>query len=117
MFSVNVLHPVRGEKGWVRVPVRKTPQGKFIWDPVNEGVYYLEWYEDGKRRRATAGTSPAEVLEARRRKILELRIFRPYPPIKNKYGWLRSRVFQEVWITNFACVAREEACAEPAFGV
>ena len=73
MFSVNVLHPVRGEKGWVRVPVRKTPQGKFIWDRVNEGVYYLEWYEDGKRRRATAGTSPAEVLEARCRKILELK--------------------------------------------
>src|SRR5437660_9825600 len=73
MFSVNVLQRVRTENGWVRVPVRKTPQGKFVWDRAENGVYYLEWYEDGKRRRASAGTRPAEVLEARRRKILELK--------------------------------------------
>ena len=70
MFSVNVLHRVRTDSGWVRVPVRKTPQGKFVWDRSQSGVYYLEWYEDGKRRRATAGVTPSEVLEARRRKIL-----------------------------------------------
>lgn len=73
MFSVNVLHRVRTDSGWVRVPVRKTPQGKFVWDRSQPGVYYLEWYEDGKRRRATAGVTPSEVLEARRRKILELK--------------------------------------------
>jgi integrase len=73
MFSVNVLYRVRTEAGWVRFPVRKTPQGKFVWDGSQKGVYYLEWYEDGKRRRATAGTTPAEVLAARRRKILELK--------------------------------------------
>ncbi len=32
-----------------------------------------EWYEDRKRRRERAGTRPAEVLEARRRKVLELK--------------------------------------------
>jgi len=44
-----------------------------VWDRAESGVYYLQWYEDGKRRRASAGTRPAEVLEARRRKIFELK--------------------------------------------
>src|SRR5713226_4051806 len=73
MFSVNLLQRVRTEKGWVRIPVRKAARGKFIWDRSENGAYYLEWYEDGKRRRARAGVRPAEVLEARRRKILELK--------------------------------------------
>src|SRR5713226_9058116 len=73
MFSVNVLRRVRTEKGWVRVPVRRTPRGKYVWDTSTPGTYYLEWYEDGKRRRKPAGIRPADVLEARRRKILELK--------------------------------------------
>jgi len=73
MFSVNVLLRVRSDKGWVRVPVLKTPKGKLIWDNPDHGVYYLEWYENGKRKRKPAGVHPAEVLEARRRKILELK--------------------------------------------
>lgn len=73
MFSVNLLLRVRRENGWVRIPVRKTPKGKFIWDNEEGGIYYLEWYEDAKRRRQTAGIRPAEVLAARRRKILELK--------------------------------------------
>ena len=85
MFSVNVLLRTHTEKGWVRVPVRKTAKGKFIWDNPNGGIYYLEWYEDGKRKRQSAGVQPAEILEARRRKILELKgraveDGRPVPP-------------------------------------
>jgi integrase/recombinase XerD len=44
-----------------------------VWDRNDTGAYYLEWYEDGKRKRKPAGIRPAEVLEARRRKILELK--------------------------------------------
>ena len=71
MFSVNVVLRVRTEKGWVRCPVRKTAKGKIIWDNPNGGIYYLEWYENGQRKRHSAGVQPAEVLEARRCKILE----------------------------------------------
>ena len=53
-------------------PVRKTPRGKFVWDRTNR-AYYREWYEDGKRKRKPAGILPAGALEARRRKILELK--------------------------------------------
>lgn len=73
MYRVNVLLYARGDDGWKFQPVRKTPRGKFVWDRTENGTFYLEWYEDGKRRRARAGTRPAEVLEARRRKILELK--------------------------------------------
>jgi site-specific recombinase XerD len=73
MFSVNVVLRTRTPKGWVRIPVRKTAKGKFIWDNPDGGIYYLEWYEDGKRKRHSAGVRPAEILEARRRKILELK--------------------------------------------
>jgi hypothetical protein len=58
MFSVNVLLRTHTDKGWVRVPVRKTAKGKFIWDNPNGGIYYLEWYEDGKRKRQSAGVQP-----------------------------------------------------------
>jgi len=73
MFNVNLLLYARGEDGWKFQPVRKTPHGKFVWDRADGGTYYLEWYEDRKRRRERAGTRPAEVLEARRRKVLELK--------------------------------------------
>ncbi|SRR6266849_6723178 len=73
MYRVNLLLYMRGENGWKFQPVRKTPHGKFVWDRSETGAYYLEWYEDGKRRRKPAGIRPADVLEARRRKILELK--------------------------------------------
>jgi integrase len=69
----HLLLYARVDNGWKFQPVRKTSQGKFVWDRSDNGAYYLEWNEDGSRRRARAGTSPAEVLEARRRKILELK--------------------------------------------
>ena len=37
-----------------------------------EGRYLIEWREGGKRLRAAAGGTPAEALEAQRRKRLEL---------------------------------------------
>jgi len=73
MFKVNVLVYERTDDGWKFRPVRKTPKGKLIWDKSDGGVYYLEWHEDGRRKRETAGVQPSEVLDARRRKILELK--------------------------------------------
>src|SRR5437667_2839417 len=73
MYQVNVLLYARGEDGWKFLPVRKDPRGKFLWDNAEKGVYYLEWYEDKKRKRQRAGIRPSEILEARRRKIFELK--------------------------------------------
>ena len=73
MYNVNLLLYARTDAGWKFRPVRKTPRGKFIWDRAASGAYYIEWYEDRKRKRERAGIYPAEVLEARRRKVLELK--------------------------------------------
>lgn len=43
----------------------------WIWDP-RPGTYYLEWWEGPQRRRTAAGATPAEALEALRRKQWEL---------------------------------------------
>jgi integrase len=43
----------------------------WVWDP-RPGQYFLEWWEGPQRRRQSAGQTPAEALEAVRRKQLEL---------------------------------------------
>lgn len=73
MYRVNVVLYARSDDGWRFLPVRRTQQQRLIWDSPDGGVYYLEWYENRKRKRQKAGVRPAEVLEARRRKILELK--------------------------------------------
>jgi hypothetical protein len=76
---VNVLKKVRTNGGWKLCPVVREANGR-LRDRVRvdgrtevygEGVYYLEWREDGRRRRE-AIPNPAEVLERARLKSLEL---------------------------------------------
>ena len=76
---VNVLKKVRTNEGWKLCPVVREASGR-LRDRVrvagrtevhSEGVYYLEWREDGRRRREAIPNS-AEVLERARLKSLEL---------------------------------------------
>jgi integrase/recombinase XerD len=76
---VNVLKKVRTNGGWKLCPVVREANGR-LRDRVRvngrtevhgEGVYYLEWREDGRRRRE-AIPNHAEVLERARLKLLEL---------------------------------------------
>src|SRR5947207_813405 len=77
--SVNVLKKVRTSGGWRLCPVVREANGR-LRDRVRisgrtevhtEGVYYIEWREDGRRLRV-AIPNPAEVLERARLKSLEL---------------------------------------------
>lgn len=76
---VNVLKKVRTNGGWKLCPVVREANGR-LRDRVRvsgqtevhgEGVYYLEWREDGRRRREAVPNS-AQVLERARLKSLEL---------------------------------------------
>jgi integrase/recombinase XerD len=76
---VNVLKKVRTNGGWKLCPVVRESNGR-LRDRVrvngrtevhSEGVYYLEWREDGRRLRE-AIPNHAEVLERARLKSLEL---------------------------------------------
>lgn len=77
--QVNVLKKVRTSQGWRLCPAVRETNGR-LRDRVRvggrievhaEGVYYLEWREEGRRLRA-AIPNAAEVLERARLKSLEL---------------------------------------------
>ena len=77
--QVNVLKKVRTSQGWRLCPVVREANGRLRdrarvggrIEVHTEGVYYLEWREDGRRLRA-AIPNAAEVLERARLKSLEL---------------------------------------------
>lgn len=76
---VNVLKKVRVNGSWKLASVLER-NGKIVRDHVlisgndehhPEGAYYLEWYQEGKRRRQAVGDF-SEVVEAARRKSIEV---------------------------------------------
>lgn len=69
--SVRVLKKVRlGPGRWQFVSLPRKGN-TWLWDP-RPGLYLIEWWEGPRRRRESAGQTPAEVLHAVRRKQLEL---------------------------------------------
>ena len=66
-------HPAAGQdpaRLAERCACKRDTRGRIKWPPV--GRYIIEWRENGRRRRAAAGDTPAEALEAQKRKRLEL---------------------------------------------
>ncbi len=95
--QVNVLKKIRTSSVWKLCPVVREANGR-LRDRVRvngrievhtEGVYDLEWREDGRRRRE-AIPNPTEVLEWARLKSLELEarrvgaIFNPVQPLARR---------------------------------
>jgi integrase/recombinase XerD len=76
---VNILKYVKVANKWRFAPAQLVNNKlKFDWVLIDgqperhaEGTYYIEWYEDGKRRRQSVKDS-AELLEQARRKVVEL---------------------------------------------
>ena len=71
MARVNITRQVKTLTGWKNVSLDRDGRGRIKWGP-GAGRYILEWYEGAQRRRQAGGTTPAEALEAQRRKRLEL---------------------------------------------
>ena len=70
MARVNILRRVMTSKGWANVALKRNVKRRIQWP---SGVRFLiEWRENGKRLRASAGETPAQALEAQKRKRLEL---------------------------------------------
>src|SRR5260370_42626720 len=76
---VNVLKYVKVNDAWRFAPVVEK-NGKIVRDQVKvagktehhaEGKYFIEWYQDGKRRRHSVGDF-ADVTDAARKKSIEL---------------------------------------------
>ena len=71
MARVNIVRQVKTPRGWRNVALERDARGRIKWGS-GPGRYIVEWRADGRRRRAAAGVTPSEALEAQRRKRLEL---------------------------------------------
>jgi hypothetical protein len=56
--------------GWRFVSLKRSGK-RYIWDS-RPGLYFLDWRDGTRRRRELAGATPAEALEAQRRKQNDL---------------------------------------------
>ena len=70
VVHVNILQKVKGESGWRNRALARDKRGRVKWP--SGGRFLIEWRESGRRLREAAGDTPADALEARKRKRLEL---------------------------------------------
>jgi hypothetical protein len=68
---VNIIKKVK-VGAWKLLSVPRTAKGSYDWNALPQGLYLVEWYAGGKRRRESAGVTAAQALEAQRRKKHEL---------------------------------------------
>jgi len=67
---VNIVRSVKTAKGWANVALKRNAKGRIQWP--SRGPYLIEWRANGRRLREAAGDTPADALEAQKRKRLEL---------------------------------------------
>ncbi len=73
MARVNILKKIKTDGQWKLVSIPKDRHARSNWKALPEGLYFIEWYENGKRKRQAAGATTAQALEAARKRkhILE----------------------------------------------
>ena len=72
MSSVNIVKKIKIDGNWKLLSIPRDAKGNYDWKALPEGLYYIEWRAGGKRRRASAGVTASQALEAHRRKRHEL---------------------------------------------
>lgn len=72
MARVNIVKKVKVDGTWKLLSVPRNAKGNYDWNALQQGLYLVEWYAAGKRRRESAGVTAAQALEAQRRKKHEL---------------------------------------------
>jgi integrase/recombinase XerD len=68
---VNITKQIKTSRGWRNLALTRDARGRIRWTG-GLGRYLIEWRQNGERLRQAAGTTPAEALEAQKRKRLEL---------------------------------------------
>jgi integrase len=69
---VNIVKKIKADRDWKLLAIPRNAKGNYDWNALPEGLYLIEWRAGGKRRRASAGVTVAQALEAQRRKRHEL---------------------------------------------
>ena len=68
MSHVNIVKKIKVDGNWNLLAIPRNAKGNYDWNALPEGLYLIEWRAAGKRRRASAGVTVAQALEAQRRK-------------------------------------------------
>jgi hypothetical protein len=72
MARVNIVKRIKVDGRWVMRSIPRKESGGWDWNVLPEGRYYVEWYDDGMRKREPAGTTAAQALQVHRRRRHEL---------------------------------------------
>lgn len=72
MSRVNIVKKVKIEGVWKLLSLPRNAKGNYDWNAFPQGLYLIEWYAGGKRRRESAGVTAAQALDAQSRKKHEL---------------------------------------------
>ena len=72
MSRVNIVKRIKSNGRWKMFSIPRNSKGNYDWNSLPDGRYYVEWYMGGTRRRASAGVTTTQALEAQRRKRHEL---------------------------------------------
>ena len=68
---VRIIKKIREQSGVWRFVYLQRNGNRYVWDK-RPGTYFLEWWQDGGKRRQSAGQTVSEAIEAQRRKRNEL---------------------------------------------
>jgi integrase/recombinase XerD len=72
MGRVNIVKQIKVDGKWTLRSIPKKKSGHYDWAALPDGDYFVEWREDGRRRRQPAGNTAAQAMEEHRRKRHEL---------------------------------------------
>ena len=72
MGRVNIVKQVKVDGKWTLRSIPKKQSGHYDWSALPDGDYFIEWREDGRRRRQPAGNTAVQAIEEQRRKRHEL---------------------------------------------
>lgn len=72
MGRVNIVKQIKVDGKWTLRSIPKKKSGHHDWAALPDGDYFVEWREDGRRRRQRAGNTAAQAMEEQRRKRHEL---------------------------------------------
>jgi hypothetical protein len=69
MARVNIVKQIKIDGNWVLRSIPKKPSGTYDWTALPEGTYFIEWRDNGQRKR--------ENLRAKSARAIAGAIFRP----------------------------------------
>ena len=78
MATVNLFRKIKSDDKWVFAPVQFYTNGRIKPDP-RPGTFYLDWRENGKRKRKAVGSDPTEALAELQRHEHRLALGIPHP--------------------------------------